>query len=74
MSVLFRDVYIWSTAARHVRDFEVQTELDPNYRDATLKVKAWIQNSASSAATCFLTVELVDGSGKPVSEIAPLNA
>ena len=32
MSGIFRDVYLWSTAARHVRDFEVKTDLDAAYR------------------------------------------
>ena len=28
LSGIFRDVYLWSTPAQHVRDFEVRTDLD----------------------------------------------
>ena len=38
MCGIFRDVYLWSPAAQHVRDFEVKTDLDAAYRDATLTV------------------------------------
>ncbi len=48
----------------------VQTELDTNHRDATLQVKEWIQNSASSTMAVSLTVELADATGKPV--VTPL--
>jgi beta-galactosidase len=66
MSGIFRDVYLWSTALQHVRDFEIQTELDANYRDAILRVKAQIRNSTSSAAAASLTLEVADAAGKPV--------
>lgn len=66
MSGIFRDVFLWSTALQHIRDFEIQTDLDANYRDATLKVKALIQNAASSATAASLTVDLADAAGKPV--------
>ena len=39
MSGIFRDVYLYSTAAARIRDFTVRTELDANYRDATLQIK-----------------------------------
>ena len=59
MSGIFRDVYLWSTAASHVRDFEVRTDLDAAYRDAKLAVKAEVAGAGS------LTLELLDPSGKP---------
>ena len=31
MSGIFRDVYLWTTPAQHVRDFEVKTDLDAAY-------------------------------------------
>ena len=31
MSGIFRDVYLWATAAEHVRDFEVHTDFDQAY-------------------------------------------
>lgn len=38
MSGIYRDVYLWSTPDTHLRDFEVRTDLDAAYRDATLRV------------------------------------
>jgi beta-galactosidase len=61
MSGIFRDVYLWSAGAAHIRDFEVTTELDSALRDATLKVKA-----EASAGT--LHAELLDASGKAVAQ------
>jgi beta-galactosidase len=60
MSGIFRDVYLWSTAPQHVRDYEVRTELDDNYANATLRVKAEVLNPQGS-----LTVELADAAGRP---------
>ena len=37
LSGIFRDVFLWSAADLHVRDFFVHTELDDDYRDATLR-------------------------------------
>ncbi len=38
MSGIFRDVVLWSTSPLHVADLRVVTDLDAQYRDATLKV------------------------------------
>ena len=35
MSGIFRDVYLWSPPNVHIRDFEVKTDLDAQYRDAS---------------------------------------
>lgn len=59
MSGIYREVFLWSTAPTHVRDYEVQTDLDAAYRDATLKVKAEILNPAN----CTLNVDLFDAAG-----------
>ena len=34
-SGIFRDVYLWTAADQHVRDFEVKTDLDAKYQDGT---------------------------------------
>jgi beta-galactosidase len=47
-------------ADRHVRDFEVKTELDSEYKDAELKVKAEV----IAPTQCTLTAELFDDAGK----------
>ena len=47
MSGIFRDVYLWSPPDLHIRDFEVKTDLDAQYRDAELKLRG---QSAKRAA------------------------
>jgi beta-galactosidase len=66
LSGIFRDVYLWSPAAQHVRDFEIRPSLDAAYRDATLAVRAWISNAAA-AAPGDLTVDLLDAGGAVVA-------
>ncbi|MBN1567208.1 MAG: DUF4981 domain-containing protein [Acidobacteria bacterium] len=69
MSGIYRDVYLWSTANRHIRDFEVQADLDENYRDAKLTVTSKIINYAREAAAVSMSVELMDSAGKSI--VAP---
>src|SRR4030042_7051897 len=38
LSAIYRDVYLWSPPNVHIRDFEVKTDLDAQYRDAQLKL------------------------------------
>lgn len=61
MSGIFRDVYLWSAGSPHVRDFEVLTDLDANYKDATLRVKAELTGGSIEA-------ELLDAAGKSVGQ------
>ena len=64
MSGIYREVFLWSTAPAHVRDFEVQTELDAAYRDARVRVKAEILEPRD----CTLSFELRDAAGRKVGE------
>jgi beta-galactosidase len=66
MSGIFRDVYLWSSPEQHVRDFEVNTDLDAKYQDATLLVRADLVNAAK-ASTATLGVELRDPAGTRVA-------
>ncbi len=61
MSGIFRDVYLWSAGSPHIRDFEVSTELDSAYKDATLRIKA-----ETSGGT--IQAELLDAAGKTVAQ------
>jgi beta-galactosidase len=67
MSGIFRDVYLWAAPEQHVRDFEVKTELDAKYQDATLLVSAELVNAAKAAAAATLSAELRDPSGARVA-------
>jgi len=66
MSGVFRDVYLWSPPAEHIRDFEVKTELDQQYRDARLKILVHLTNYASDSKEIVLKAELWDPVGKAV--------
>jgi beta-galactosidase len=59
MSGIYREVFLWSTAERHTRDFEVTTEMDAEYKDAVLKINAEVTQSAG----CSLTADLSDAEG-----------
>ena len=39
LSGIYRDVYLFSTPSVHIRDFAVRTDLDDQYRDATLLIR-----------------------------------
>ncbi len=66
LSGIFREVYLWSTPAVHIRDFEVKTNLDAAYRDAELSVTSWVKNNSAEAKEVTLEAALLDASGKQV--------
>ena len=68
LSGIFRDVYLWSTPAVHLRDFEVRTNLDGDYRNARLEVSAWLRSFSGPARDVRVEAVLLDPSGKRVSE------
>jgi beta-galactosidase len=75
LSGIYRDVFLFSTPAAHLRDFWVHSELDNQYRNATLKVTASIRNYGDhSSQQHKLEVFLYDRdgrlvTGKPLMEI-----
>ncbi len=71
-SGLFRDVYLWSPAQQHLRDFHVKPELDANYRDANLIIEAEVKNAASASASLTLSGVLRDGVGRTVAQLPPM--
>jgi len=66
LSGIFRDVYLWSRAPSHIRDFETRTILDAAYRDGTLDTSVAVRNSGSAGANVSVTLELFDAAGKQV--------
>ncbi len=61
LSGIYRDVYLWSTAKAHIRDFTVVTALDGQYKDAVLKVDLKVDGAGSVEA------ELRDASGNKIA-------
>ena len=67
LSGIFRNVTLWSAPQVHIRDFFVKTELDAQYRDATLDVTAKVRNYGDRAVEARkVSVELFTLNGKPV--------
>jgi beta-galactosidase len=66
MSGIFRDVYLWSPPNLHVRDLEVKTDLDAEYRGAQLTGKAHLVNYGTQDATLSVRVQLLDPAGQMV--------
>jgi beta-galactosidase len=44
LSGIFRHVTLWSSPQQHIRDFAVKTDLDDQYRNATVEVTAKVKN------------------------------
>ena len=70
MSGIFRDVYLWAAPEQHLRDFEVKTNLDDDYRDATLVVKGAVSNASEKPAKVTVTAALFDAAGAPYGKPA----
>jgi beta-galactosidase len=65
MSGIFRDVFLWSRPATHIRDFQLRADLDAAYRDGTLQATVAVRNTATAAASVRAKLELFDAAGKP---------
>ena len=66
MSGIFRDVYLWSPPALHIRDIEVKTDLDAEYRDAELRLLVKVHNAGSEEAQATIEGTLLDANGELV--------
>jgi beta-galactosidase len=64
MSGIFRDVYLWSPPNVHVRDFEVGTDLDAQYKDAEVHCKLSLVNYGTESAKVMVEADLIDPTGK----------
>ena len=72
ISGIFRNVYVYATPAQHIADFQVLTDLDEAYQDATLKVDVTVRNFYIKSRRCQVEIELQDADGNltlaPVSK------
>jgi beta-galactosidase len=66
LSGIFRDVYLWSPPDLHIRDFEIKTDLDAEYRNATLTCQVTVTNASASPANISIEAKLLAPNGKPV--------
>ena len=68
LSGIFRNVYLFSTPQTHIRDFEIKTDLDSDYRDAILHVTARVHNYGSRAfVNPSVEIALYDPKGQLVN-------
>ncbi len=66
---IFRSVYLISTPQIRLRDFFATTNLDEEYRDAELKIKADIMNYSNLMAEKYkIKATLLDFNQKPVAD------
>lgn len=67
LSGIFRDVYLTSEEPDRLRDVFVRTDLDAEYRDATLRVQGSIRSHGDGRAA-GVRLELFDSAWNPVCE------
>ena len=46
---IFRDVYLYSAPLVHIQDYKVETDLDENYENATMKLNVTVANASKAA-------------------------
>jgi beta-galactosidase len=69
LSGIYRDVYLFSTPQKHIRDFYISTDLDESYENARLDLVLWIRNySSKKTGPSELRTILYDGKGIAVPE------
>ncbi|HVU55225.1 MAG TPA: glycoside hydrolase family 2 TIM barrel-domain containing protein [Puia sp.] len=62
LSGIFRNVTLWSSPQEHIRDFYITTDLDAQYKDATLDVTTWVKNYSNTPTPArTLTIALYQG-------------
>ncbi|HLN54779.1 MAG TPA: glycoside hydrolase family 2 TIM barrel-domain containing protein, partial [Bacteroidales bacterium] len=69
LSGIYRDVFLFATPSQHIRDFQIITDLDDQYRNAGFSVKVSLKNYASAAAkNMTVNLTLADASSKTILE------
>ncbi|HKP13141.1 MAG TPA: glycoside hydrolase family 2 TIM barrel-domain containing protein [Blastocatellia bacterium] len=78
MSGIFRNVELVAHAPVSIRDFQAQPALDPQYRDATLKVNVKVRNATGEGKAVSVEARLLDLNrrviGRPVTARATVPA
>jgi beta-galactosidase len=66
LSGIFRDVFLWSPASRHIPDFEVRTTFDQDRKTARLRASVTVQNTGASGEAASVSLRLLDADGRDV--------
>jgi beta-galactosidase len=64
MSGIFREVYLWSAPTVHMRDYEVRTRLDDQYRNAQLEATVDVVAYRNERVEHFVEATLLDSHGR----------
>ncbi len=71
LSGIYRDVYLWSVPAVHLRDHEVKATLDAAGRDGALELTAELRNRGPAAEEAQVSAVLETMDGRPVCALPP---
>jgi beta-galactosidase len=67
ISGIFRDVYLFTAPMVHIRDFYVVTDLDEQYRDATLRISMFVKNFSTLVQDRYqIKFALYDSKGRAI--------
>ncbi len=66
LSGIFRDVYLWSAPALHIRDFHVNSGLDSSYRDGRLALSVDVVNYENQPRAAQVSLRLLDSAGEVI--------
>ncbi|MBF0548357.1 MAG: hypothetical protein HQM08_28235 [Candidatus Riflebacteria bacterium] len=68
MSGIYRNVYLWASDDKHIRDFEVKADLDKEYINGILTINAKVKNFGRSGEELSLEAELLNKDSQKISE------
>ena len=71
LSGIYRNVYLWSSADLHLRDFFFRADLDDDYRDAKVTVDLAVMNYSDVPRKCSVEMAITTLDGQKVAEFAP---
>lgn len=60
LSGIYRDVKLYALPKTYIHDFYVVTDLDKDYKDATLTIETDITNTIPDSAVCSLEIDVLD--------------
>lgn len=66
LSGIFRDVELYAQPLTFIHDFYVVTDLDKNYKDATLVVETDIRNTTNETAFCAVEIDVLDDKNQSI--------
>ncbi|MBN1562178.1 DUF4981 domain-containing protein [candidate division KSB1 bacterium] len=72
LSGIYRDVYLVARPKVYLRDFQILTDLDQHYQDATLSIEFDVMNASATTVEGHAIAVQLTGHGMDVVEIVPV--